>query len=198
MSNPDLFSFQVEHDTPTGEFHPHSLSTIVYQVASSLPDSGEANRPCWSERPHHITSRPTTAPVTLDSDDSTSVLKNDRLFAWDDVQVLWEVKLSNDINKPQTLSNLILKATEVLRFQWCRHFIIGFLVCGRKLKAARLDRSRILVGLPVNIGGGDGAVVFIKSIPATSVTLPLGLGIPQDSISPYAISDLGGQGRGLY
>ncbi|KAH0551525.1 hypothetical protein GP486_007258 [Trichoglossum hirsutum] len=61
-------------------------------------------------------------------------------FAWDDPHVLWEVKSSADtLNATPVLSNLILKATETLRFQWQRHFVLVFLVCGTSLRMLRCE-----------------------------------------------------------
>ncbi|KAI9853749.1 MAG: hypothetical protein M1813_001817 [Trichoglossum hirsutum] len=186
---PDFFTSLVEQDTITGEFRPISLSTILHHVAPSQSLlSGVDSGPRRSDR---IASRPPSSSITLERDSSAPVLKNNGLFTWDDVQVLWEVKSSKDINNPQTLSNLILKAAEVLRFQWYRRFVLGFLVCGKQLKIVWLDRSRVLVGSPVDIGSGDGAIVLIKSILAALVLPPPDIGIPQDFIFPRIVLDDG-------
>ncbi|KAI9861196.1 MAG: hypothetical protein M1813_005369 [Trichoglossum hirsutum] len=84
-------------------------------------------------------------------------------FTWDDLITFWEVKSSPDtFNHTTVLSNLILKATETLRFQWQRCFLLVFLVCGTSLRMVRCERSYILVGAPVDFSGD--AEVLVKCL----------------------------------
>jgi Fungal protein kinase len=114
------------------------------------------------------------------------VITNDGLFTWDDVQILWEVKSSTEINNSSVLSNLILKATEVLRYQSHRQFILGFLVCGTQLRMFRFDRSGIFAGLPADFGSGD-VIVLVKCILAGLVLPYPEIGILESFQSPETV-----------
>ncbi|KAI9760496.1 MAG: hypothetical protein M1840_002406 [Geoglossum simile] len=72
-----------------------------------------------TRRSDRIAARPSSAIASAGS--GSLVLSNvDGGFTWDDVLILWEIKSSATINQPSVFSNLIPKATEVLRFQWQR------------------------------------------------------------------------------
>ena len=96
-----------------------------------------------------------------------SVLTNNGSFMWGDVHSLWEVKSSADANR----TNIILKGTEVLRYQWRRNFVNGFLICGNQLRMFRIDRFCVLVSLPINIRNNTqgGPLTLVKCILAELV-----------------------------
>ncbi|KAI9856819.1 MAG: hypothetical protein M1813_008756 [Trichoglossum hirsutum] len=185
---PDFFTSRIVWDQAAGEYHPVSLSTVLHQAKNAPMISSAAEpKPRRSDR---IAERVTNVSVVTESTpaDNGLVTMNNGLFTWDDVQILWEIKSSKEINKPDTLSNLILKATEVLRYQWHRQFVLGFLVCGTQLRMIRFDRSGVFVGLPVGFDDGDGgATVLVKCILAGLVLPGPDIGFLEDFHSPQTI-----------
>ena len=120
-------------------------------------------------------SRPTTP--------SGPLLHNDGSFTWEDVQVLFEIKniSMNRIDKRKVWGNMILKAAEVLRYQWYRKFVLGFLVCQGEVCMFRVDRSCVLVSQPVDIGESKTTTSTLVSCILASLVLPhTALGFPSD------------------
>src|SRR2546430_8120672 len=117
------------------------LEMAAAPTTPSVPPVTESSRPRRSGRSvSHSPSASVSAGISEES--NSSCLTNSGIFTWDDVQLLWEIKSSSDeINNSKVLFNLILKATEVLRAQWHRRFVLAFLVCGKFMKMLRFDRS---------------------------------------------------------
>src|SRR5206468_1454565 len=73
-------------------------------------------------------------------------------YSWKDVEVIWELKRSeNLINDEGHISALALKATEIMRVQWGRRFVIGIYACGAKWRLCWFDRAGAISHLPFNI-----------------------------------------------
>ncbi|KAI9762501.1 MAG: hypothetical protein M1840_001225 [Geoglossum simile] len=159
---PDFFTAKVR--MVEGECMPVSLSTKT---------NGERQQ-------QHVRRSSRIAAQASAPSTPLAVINNDLdLFAWDDVQVLWEIKSNSDaLNTVPVLSNAILKAAEVLRFQWHRHFVLTFLVCGTSLRVLRCERGCVLVGAPVDFGGN--AAVLVKCLIAGLVTGSAGIGLLVD------------------
>src|SRR5437773_6032660 len=83
-----------------------------------------------------IADRRAAVPITF-------ALTNKGSPAWEDVQILWELKSSQEPGHSEALGNLILKASEGFRFQWYRRFVLGFLVFGNQMKMFLFDRSAV-------------------------------------------------------
>ncbi|KAI9762289.1 MAG: hypothetical protein M1840_001433 [Geoglossum simile] len=114
----------------------------------------------------------------------SSVIINTGLFAWEDVQLIWELKPSSDhINSHAVLSDLIHKATEILHAQWHRCFVLAFLVCGADMKMIWFDRSGVLVGSTIDIREGGG-ILMVKCILAGLVLSPPDVGLPMELEHP--------------
>lgn len=45
----------------------------------------------------------------------------------------------------ENLSNLILKATEVFKFQWQRRYVLGMSICGSRVSIVRCERSGVFL-----------------------------------------------------
>ena len=79
------------------------------------------------------------------------MLKPNKCFGYKDVRSLWELKsLTSKINITKWLKNLQLKATDVLRFQFHRQYVIGFLGAGVKIRVAIFGRKGQFIGYPAN------------------------------------------------
>ncbi|KAI9771014.1 MAG: hypothetical protein M1839_002982 [Geoglossum umbratile] len=80
---------------------------------------------------------------------------------------------------------LILKATEVLRYQWYRNFVLGFLVHGVCIRMFRIDRSGVIVSgpmVPFHGGFGETTPILIRCILACLVVPQQELGFPRDNL----------------
>jgi hypothetical protein len=147
---PDFFTSSIQRNPSTGRDVPLSVSTILSQKDPDVVNPAKRRR---SDRPDEsLTGEDVPgqeAPDTINppkrrgsarlnailTGNDPGVLKNDGLFKWEDVQDIWEIKSSsNDLDKHRWWANLTLKASEVLRFQWHRQFVRGFLVCGTYLR----------------------------------------------------------------
>ncbi|KAI9861226.1 MAG: hypothetical protein M1813_005399 [Trichoglossum hirsutum] len=148
---PDFFTARV--CDVAGDWAPVSLSTMMHGL-----DPMEQQPVPPSERIAAGTGRGGEA-----SSPPAVITSASEYFTWDDLSTLWEVKSSAD-DATCALSNLILKATETLRFQWQRHFLLAFLVCGTSLRMVRCERSCVLVGASVDFGGD--AQVLVKCLVA--------------------------------
>lgn len=70
-------------------------------------------------------------------------------FAMENIQTLLELRSrTSAINDPKCLENLTLKATELLRHQFYRRFILGFLVAGHNIGVTLFSREGVFVGAP--------------------------------------------------
>jgi hypothetical protein len=149
---PDFFTAKVRE--VAGDWAPVSLSTMMHGLDPMEEQQQQVRR---SER---IAVRTGISGVSS----FPAVLTNtSNRFTWDDPRTLWEIKSSADaINATHVLSNLILKATETLRFQWHRHFVLVFLICGTTLRMVHCERSCILMGEPVDFS--DDAGVLVKCL----------------------------------
>ncbi len=97
-------------------------------------------------------------------------------YAWDDIEVFWEIKSSDEVNNREGFANLGYQATKALRFQFQRRFVWYFLLCRTQLKIIQCDQSGMLVSLSANLSDNQ---TFIKCVLAT-LTLPdLDLGLPK-------------------
>ena len=125
---PDFFTAWVRAGEVTGQYEPASLSARLYVNKTSLPP----------RRSHRLVSDKA----------SPGVIRNDKgVFAWDDINVLLEIKsLWNAKNEQEILSNLVLKATEVFRFQWQRRYVLGISICGSRVRIVRCERSGVFLG----------------------------------------------------
>jgi Fungal protein kinase len=118
---------------------------------------------------------------------SPSVITNIGLFKWEDVQLLWELKSSSrHINSPAVLSDLVLKAIEVLHAQWDRRFVLAFLICGAEMKMFRFDRSGVFISSTVDIREGGG-MTLVKCILAGLVLPAPDLGFPRELEDPLTV-----------
>ncbi|KAI9778249.1 MAG: hypothetical protein M1839_008273 [Geoglossum umbratile] len=111
------------------------------------------------------------------------LLRNDGAFCWEDVQVLWEIKSREiaGINKRVEWGSLILKATEVMQYQWYRKFVLGFLVCGTDIRLFRIDRSCVLVSRSIGLDSSEKPIpTLIRCILASLVLPQTALGFPRD------------------
>lgn len=81
----------------------------------------------------------------------TLMLKPNKYFGYEDIRSLWELKfLISKINITKWLKNLQLKAIDVLKFQFHRQYMIGFLVAGIKIQVAIFGREDQFIEYPVN------------------------------------------------
>lgn len=92
------------------------------------------------------TSRPSLAPVV------NQCSADDDEHCWEEVEVMWELK-SNEkrINNEEDISTLALKATEVMRVQWGRRFVIGIFACGTRWRLCWFDRAGGVTHHPFDI-----------------------------------------------
>ncbi|KAI9764385.1 MAG: hypothetical protein M1840_008523 [Geoglossum simile] len=162
---PDFFSTKVVFDSSTGTYAPESLSTLLHPLDGSQNASGSAS-----------------APFVL-----TNIKKT---FATEDVITLWEIKSGDQTSAGfhSAYSNLITKATEVLRFQWQRLFVNGFLICGTQLRMLRVDRSCVLISQPVDVKlTREGSPILVRCILADLVTQYSAKGFVEGSDIPTIV-----------
>ncbi|KAH0566432.1 hypothetical protein GP486_000180 [Trichoglossum hirsutum] len=82
--------------------------------------------------------------------------------SWDDARILVELKSNiKHISSIPDLSNMFLKAAQILRFQPNRHFVLGLYICGSSVRVVRCDRTCVLVGAPVNFGSNPALLVKV-------------------------------------
>ncbi|KAI9656419.1 MAG: hypothetical protein M1829_000410 [Trizodia sp. TS-e1964] len=96
-------------------------------------------------------------------------------FSWEDVRILWEIKSHSDrITSTSDLANLVLKASQALRFQANRAFFLAFYLCGEKFRMARIDRCGAVLGHPITLTLDDN---FLKAVIACLILedRPIGL-----------------------
>ncbi|KAI9779421.1 MAG: hypothetical protein M1839_007386 [Geoglossum umbratile] len=163
---PDFFTTRVKH---IGNCYlPQSHSAFL----NPIPPEGKSRRSQKEMDPRE--QRPSTTILQPEF-----LLYNNGSFTWEDVGVLWEVKstLMSKIERREVWANMILKATEVLRYQWYRTFVLGFLVCGTEVCMFRVDRSCVLVSRNVDIRGVETTnSILVRSILATLVLPDTALG----------------------
>ncbi|KAI9861197.1 MAG: hypothetical protein M1813_005370 [Trichoglossum hirsutum] len=113
----------------------------------------------------------TSDPGSASADTSSPVTRNEGFYNWEDVSVLWEVKNTREPNldKRKEWGNLILKATEVLRYQWHRTFVLGFMVCGKQMRMFWFSRSYVLISQLTDIQGEQNTSVLVRCILACLV-----------------------------
>ncbi|KAI9652874.1 MAG: hypothetical protein M1829_001363 [Trizodia sp. TS-e1964] len=97
-------------------------------------------------------------------------------ISWEDIRVLWELKSNTStINSDADIANILLKASQALRFQPCRSFFVAFLLCGTKFRIVRVDRLGVLLGQPIQLSlekeqiDRDSASLFLQCIVASLV-----------------------------
>ncbi|KAI9662765.1 MAG: hypothetical protein M1829_006160 [Trizodia sp. TS-e1964] len=97
-------------------------------------------------------------------------------ISWEDIRVLWELKSNTStINSDPDIANILLKASQALRFQPCRSFFVAFLLCGTKFRIVRVDRLGVLLGQPIQLSlenghiDRDSARLFLQCIVASLV-----------------------------
>ncbi|KAH0548210.1 hypothetical protein GP486_008073, partial [Trichoglossum hirsutum] len=189
----DFFTSCVQQDPPTGCFHPVSLSTILQPHRTSTSSADMEANLRRSSRIAQLRIDSHGHPQS-DTTETDTVLANDKSFAWEDVRNFWELKSSRQINSRGVWANMILKAAQILRFQWHRRFVLGFLVCGTQMRLFRFDRSCVLVSLPVNLGDDEGPSVLTKCILAELVAPTEAVGIPDWCAQPR-IAEVDGRPR---
>lgn len=112
------------------------------------------------------------------------LLKSDKCFGFEDVGSLWELKsLTAEINITKWLKTLQLKATEALRFQFHRQYVIGFLVAGVKIRVAVFSREGQFLGTPVNYTNGTE---LLSRLVADLTASETELGFPPEEVLRYS------------
>jgi hypothetical protein len=205
---PDYFTSRILKDSHTGAHLPLSLSTILQppgNLATATTAMSITNSP-GPQQTFRQSSRESAQQSTAQSKKSSTitqdcdslVLANDGSFRWEDVRVLLELKSGNDdeatLDQHKEWGGLILKAMEVLRFQWYRKFVIGFLVCGTKMRMFRIDRSYVLVSLPVDIQG-DGGLTLVNCILTGFLLRDTAVGLANDD--QLGVLDVDGRPRAM-
>ena len=80
------------------------------------------------------------------------IVDNDATFSWKDVEVIWELKSNkNEINNKLIIFQTAIKATEALRVQWGRRFVIVVLACGTSWRLCWFDRAGGTTHYPFDI-----------------------------------------------
>lgn len=103
-----------------------------------------------------------------------------RDFAMENIGTIVELKSKTSmINETRWLENLNLKATEILRCQFHRRFILGFLVAGSKIRVVLFSREGVFVGAPVNFKDNT---VLVRCIAATLSASDIELGLPPEGL----------------
>ncbi|KAH0562853.1 hypothetical protein GP486_002526 [Trichoglossum hirsutum] len=162
------------------------LGHQIMQHRSTLLPSYDGR---WGLKPDFITSTvridPHTgklSPHSLSTMLQPAEAREGSSFNWEDVRSLCEITSRRvNLNKPLEWGNLILKATEVLRFQWHRKFVIAFWIRGSKMRMFRIDRSYVLVSQPVDIQS-DGGLTLVKFILASLVLPDKDVGLASDNL----------------
>ncbi|KAI9659660.1 MAG: hypothetical protein M1829_006568 [Trizodia sp. TS-e1964] len=143
-----------EPKSSTGWIHPHekaSNASIAIKPDFFLTKVPEEN--CSANVMEHSTSK----------------------FSWEDVRILWEIQSHSDrITSTSDLANLLLKASQALRFQANRAFFLAFYLCREKFRMARIDRCGAVLGHPVTLTLNDN---FLKAVVACLIfeDKPIGL-----------------------
>ena len=108
------------------------------------------------------------------NDASPGIICNDKgVFAWDDINVLLEIKsIWNAKNEQEILSNLILKATEVFRFQWQHRYVLGILICGSRVRIVRCERSGVFLGQVLEVEDTLVQCILASLLPGDSGITP--------------------------
>ena len=105
---------------------------------------------------------------------SPEIIRNNKnVFAWDDINVLLEIKsIWNAKNEQDILSNLVLKATEVFRFQWQRRYVLGISVCGSRVRIVRCERSGVFLGQALEAEDALVQCILASLVPGDSGIAP--------------------------
>ena len=105
-------------------------------------------------------------------------------FAMEDIRTLLELKSKTAaINESKWLENLTLKATELLRYQFHRRFILGFLVAGNKIRVILFSREGIFMGAPACF---METTLLVRCIAATVSASDIELGLPPEGFFTYS------------
>ncbi|KAH0555775.1 hypothetical protein GP486_006281 [Trichoglossum hirsutum] len=112
-------------------------------------------------------------------------------FAWEDVRDIWEFGASPE--DYHDWAKLMLKASEVLRLQWHREYVLAFLISGTYLRMFRISRSCVLVSTPVDFADNEddfySRITLAKCI-LTQLLLPhTAAGFPIDHSQARTITD---------
>ena len=106
-----------------------------------------------------------------------------RDFAMENIGTIIELKSKTSmINDTRLLENLNLKATEILRCQFHRRFILGFLVAGSKMRVVLFSREGVFVGAPANFMDNT---LLVRCIAATLFASNIELGLPPEGLFTY-------------
>ena len=104
-------------------------------------------------------------------------------FAMENIQTLLELRSrTSAINDPKCLENLTFKATELLRHQFYRRFILGFLVAGHNIRVTLFSREGVFVGAPKDF---RTTPLLVRCIVATLFTSNIELGLPPEGFFTY-------------
>lgn len=103
-----------------------------------------------------------------------------RDFAMENIGTILELKSRTSvINETRWLENLSIKATEVLRCQFHRRFILGFLVASSKIRVVLISREGVFVGAPANFLDNT---LLVHCVVATLVASNFDLGLPPEDL----------------
>ncbi|MCJ1347295.1 hypothetical protein MMC31_005518 [Peltigera leucophlebia] len=162
---PDFFTAKVMQDKQSQKYKPDSL----YVPSQSTCTPQDTKHPVQEEK------SPLLQPL---------LLKSENCFGFEDVRSLWELKSSTaEINITKWLKNLQFMAAEVLRFQFYRQYIIGFLVAGVKIRVAVFSREGQFLGTPVDYTNGTELLVCLVADLTASETE---LGFPPERFLSYS------------
>lgn len=104
-------------------------------------------------------------------------------FAMEDIRTVVELKSKTiAINESKCLGNLALKAAELLRYQFHRRFILGFLVAGEKIRVILFSREGVFIGAPAYF---MKTTLLVRCIAATVSATDIELGLPPDGFFTY-------------
>ncbi|KAH0553298.1 hypothetical protein GP486_006577 [Trichoglossum hirsutum] len=141
----------------------HPIKTPVSSTEQSTSPTEQSISPAeQSISPTEQAEPSAEQPELLTKPPAACITNTPKHCKWDDVGIMFEIKSSNTVNSSGVLSNLILKATEALRFQCFRLFIPAFLICGTSLRIVRCERGGVFVGTPVEFD--KDAEILVKCL----------------------------------
>lgn len=105
-------------------------------------------------------------------------------FAMEDIRTVLELKSKTAaINESKCLENLTLKAAELLRYQFHRRFLLGFLVAGNKIRVILFSREGVFMGAPAYFMENT---LLVRCIAATVSAADIELGLPPEGFFTYS------------
>ena len=102
----------------------------------------------------------------------------------EDIRIILELNSKTAaMNETKCLENITLKATELLRYQFYRRFMLCFLVPGSKIRVILFSRERVFVGAPACF---MDTVLLVRCIAATLFASDIDLGLPPEGLFTYS------------